>query len=399
MSVASSPALRHGWPIALIGLGLFWLIVGVALTPSPTNASSWYHNVVSVLLFAPALWLALRRRAWVARCVRDTPELILVVALLAWSCVSLAWAGGNHVAERVKIPLQVAGFLLGWFFWVAARGEEAARNLLRLAGYAMAAGALVAMLAFPYRHTDFPDRITGFAMLDGPNLSGYVMSAVAVWLFQLPPARRWEQVLWLLSLGCLLAFAGLTLSRGTWLAVFVVMLVMPLFDRSRKGLVSSALAVVGGVVALILGRRILEARGVSYRPQIWEQAQAMIHERPFRGLGLDTPYTITVGTQSWTHSHNLFTNLAIELGVPALLCWLVAWFLLLRRGWTYRHDPLGRIVLGLWVFSTVALQLDGPALLMSPRPEWLLTWLPLAIGAALVLPSPTEPQEPASASS
>jgi O-antigen ligase len=399
MSVPAYPTWRHDWPTAVIGLGIFWLIVGVALTPSPTNASSWYHNVVTVLLFLPALWMAARHRAWVGRRVRDTPELILVVALLAWSCISLTWAGGTHVVERVKIPLQVAAFLIGWLFWVAARGADGARTLLRLAGYAMAAGALAAILAFPYRHNDFPDRITGFAMLDGPNLSGYVMGAVAVWLFQLPPARRWEQCLWLASLCCLLAFAALTLSRGTWLAIFVVMLVLPLFDRSAKGWVSSVLALAAGAVAMVVGRRLLEARGVSYRPQIWEQAQALIRERPFRGLGLDTPYTITVGTQSWTHSHNLFTNLAIELGVPALLCWLGAWLLLLRRGWTFRHDPLGRIVLGLWVFSTVALQLDGPALLMSPRPEWLLTWLPLAIGAALVLPSPTEPQEPVSASS
>ena len=46
-------------------------------------------------------------------------------------------------------------------------------------------------------------------------------------------------------------------------------------------------------------------------------------------------------------------------------------------------DRLGRVVLGLWVYASVALQFDMPQLLDSPRPGWLLIWLPFALALGL----------------
>jgi O-antigen ligase len=371
------------WQLRIIGFGLFWLLAGVALTPGALQSSSHYHTIVTLTLFLPALWLAVLERHWLRERIAQRPELIGAIVLLLWSAVSLFWASGNHVAERLKVPLQIACFGAGWLCWTHARGRQATEQLLRWAGYALALGALAALIAFPWRHTDFPDRIIGFAMLDGPNLSGYVMGATALWLFQLPPAGARERLFWLACLVCLLVFCALTLSRGTWLALFVAALCLPIFDRRRRALAVAAGAVIIAIVGAIWAHRLIEARGSSHRLEIWAQARQLIEARPWLGLGLETPYQISSGQEVWTHSHNLFTSLAIELGAPALLCWVVVWLLVVRRGWSTREVPLGRIVLVLWIFSSVALQLDGPALLSSPRAEWLLTWLPLLIGAAL----------------
>lgn len=370
-----------GWLLGLLGFGLFWLIAGVDLTPGVANASSLYHNVEAVALFLPGLWLCVTQRHWLLERLRQRPELAAALLLLAWGAISLTWATGNHPGERIKIPLQIASFVVGWLCWARVRGEVASQTLLRWAAYALALGALAAIVAMPWRVMDFPGRIVGFAMLDGPNLSGYVMGAAAVWLYQLPPSRRGEQVFWLACLACLLVFCAMTQSRGTWLAVFVSMLVLPLLRPRRHNTAVAVGALALAVVVAVVARHLLEARGQSHRLEIWHQAEAMIAARPWRGLGLDTPYTITIGPESWTHSHNLFTNLAIELGVPALLLWVVVWVAIAWRGWQHRAEPLGRVVLAIWIFSTIALQLDGPALLLSPRPEWLLTWLPLAISA------------------
>ena len=51
-----------------------------------------------------------------------------------------------------------------------------------------------------------------------------------------------------------------------------------------------------------------------------------------------------------------------------------------------RGDPFGihgALVLVTWIFASVALQVDGPSFLQSPRAEWLVTWLPLAIALQL----------------
>jgi O-antigen ligase len=367
----------------VIGLGLFWLIVGVGATPGASHSSSIYHWIVTLLLLLPALWIVVRDRGWMGRQWWSVPELRLTGLLLLWSAVSLFWATGAHVGERIKVPLQVALFLCGWLYWTRERGPWHAERLLWFAGLGLAATALVAMLAFPWRITPFADRIIGFNMLDGPNLSGYVMGAAAVWLFQLMPATTRGRLLWAAAMACLLAFVALTFSRGSWLALFAAMLLMPLVEWNRRGWASAALAVLGAIVVSLYASSAVDARGMSYRPEIFEQALDHIRQHPWRGLGLDTPYRVTVGDQSWTHSHNLFTNLAIEIGLPALAVWLAIWLLVAWRGWRNRDTPTGRIVLSLWIFATVALQLDGPALALSPRPEWLLTWLPLALAAGL----------------
>ena len=62
----------------------------------------------------------------------------------------------------------------------------------------------------------------------------------------------------------------------------------------------------------------------------------------------------------------MFSQIAIELGLVGFVLWLAIW-----------------LVLGLWVFGSVLVQFDLPHLVDSPRPGWLMTWIPLAIGMAL----------------
>ena len=49
-------------------------------------------------------------------------------------------------------------------------------------------------------------------------------------------------------------------------------------------------------------------------------------------------------------------------------------------------SPLGRLVLSTWVFAMVMVQFDLPHLLDSPRPGWLVLWLPVALCFGLKRP-------------
>jgi len=39
--------------------------------------------------------------------------------------------------------------------------------------------------------------------------------------------------------------------------------------------------------------------------------------------------------------------------------------------------------MALWIYATVAFQFDAPDLLQKPSVEWVLGWLPVAIGMGL----------------
>jgi O-antigen ligase len=87
--------------------------------------------------------------------------------------------------------------------------------------------------------------------------------------------------------------------------------------------------------------------------------------------------------QPYTHTHNLLTQMTVELGIPGLLLTVALWLMMAWQGWRHRALMQGRIVLALWVYASVVLQFDMPQMLDSPRPSWLLVWLPFALALGL----------------
>lgn len=191
-------------------------------------------------------------------------------------------------------------------------------------------------------------------------------------------------------MGLLATCLALTESRSAWLGLFAALLVLLAARRSERAVRSvTAVSVVGMGVALAAYPELSE-RGWSFRPQIMQYAWSMIEQQPWTGLGLGAHFTIPVqGSAAQVHTHNLFTQIAVELGLPGLILWSCIWLGLGWRAWRCRHDLIGRIVLGVWVFASVMVQFDLPHLIDSPRPGWLIIWLPLALSLSLA-PPPAE---------
>lgn len=378
------PVIEKGLLSSWLALGLFWLPVGMAVTPG-SQPRSLYHWTLALTLFLPGLVVLCRRRGELARRWLTSPPLQLCLLLLAWASVTLFWATGPQLVERLKAPIFVVLYISAWLAWSRQRSRGQVQSLLWWIAIALSMAALVAMIAFPWRHIVWHHRMIGLALLDGPNLSAYVMACAFLWLTQLvPPAGLRRHLGWAAML-VLLVFVGWTGSRGSWVALFACLVGMMLWRRDRlsRGLAWGAVAVV--LLVLVLMPSELMHRGLSYRPQIFRQAVAFIEARPWTGLGLGSDYRVIAGPQVLTHSHNIFTNVAIEIGLPGLLLWALLWVSMGWQGWRHRGQPLGAIVLVTWIFASVALQVDGPSFLQSPRPEWLVTWLPLAIALQLWL--------------
>lgn len=379
-------AAREGaldrWLRALVCAGLAWLIVGLAVMPSgPSfNPGRWYQRILALTLYLPTLVLLARRpRSWLDFWRR--PLMPAAVLLLAWGSLSLLWGHVDRPADEVARNLSILLFLLGWK-QVLEGDRERTRWLLVGCGFAFAAVAIPATVrGLMYPPTD--GRLVGFGVMANANLAAGAMGAALVWLWPWAPGTRRLAALKWVGISMLALFVLLTEARSALGALFCALVAMLMARGGRHARWYALAVALLGVAGFVAGLPMLMERGWSLRPEIFVQSLKLFLQHPWLGHGQGTPFQLHAGPETLTHAHNLFSQLAIELGLPGLLLWTGLWLALAWRAWQHRRDELGQVVLGLWVFGTVLVQFDLPYLLDSPRPGWLFTWLPLALSMAL----------------
>ena len=192
------------------------------------------------------------------------------------------------------------------------------------------------------------------------------------------------QLLWLAALACLGAFAMLSQSRGALLALVITVVMAPLWFRDRHSRVFSILAVIATGLAFYLVYDLIAKRGSSYRPEIFHAVVDMIAAHPWTGLGLGSAYEVSAVGKHFDHTHNMFTHIAVEMGLPGMLLWTMVWLFTLGEIVRARGTLFGKVLLGFWVYSTLAMQFDAASLTGTPRAEWFISWLP--VGLAMMLP-------------
>ncbi|WP_323137528.1 glycosyltransferase [Dyella subtropica] len=369
-------------------LGMWWLLVGLA--GSPTGHKAWnpgkpYHDSLLLLFLAPSLWLIWKWRRELVRGLMQPMEGLLLLAFLSWATLSVAWAPRGKLGDALIVVLYVLIFVAVWASLLAGQPRRF-RQLLFWAGVGLGASALVAMAVFPLRSNIWQaqDRLMAFGTLNNPNLAAFAFGAALVWMTQLSVGVRWQRVLHVLSMVMLTLFVVMTFSRSTWLALIVSQAVMLLATSHRRIRRRAAVMLALALVVIALGGwQYMRERGLSYRPQILEQSLALFSVHPWLGLGMGGRYTIQVGDQVLEHSHNIFSHLVIVLGLPGVMIFAALWLVVGWRAWRYRHVVIGRVLLALWIYASVAWQFDAPQLLRRPDVEWLLGWLPLAMSVGL----------------
>jgi len=369
------------WAQVWMIFGLLWFLVAIAF--APTNKI--YQQGLTLFLWLPAMVFAWSARERLKEVWRSQRWICLMILLMAiWGGISLLWTNVEDPSREAKRLLYVGVFLL--FFPVLADGRtDRIIRVLQWGGYGLALSSLIAIIKFyGIEHREWSARLAGLGQLSHPILGAYVIGVAAVWMLHWLPRGRWMQVVWAVAIGLLGLFVVLSQSRGAAVALLLSVVAMPLWCRDRRTVVTAAGAIVAAVAVFIAMESLMLARGVSYRPQIFMEALRMIAERPWTGLGLGGDYRVFTEGQYFDHSHNLFTHVTIELGLPGLLLWCAVWFGVLWQAWKARSTDLGKGILGIWVFSFLAMQFDAASLTGTPRAEWFITWLPIALASVLV---------------
>jgi putative inorganic carbon (HCO3(-)) transporter len=141
----------------------------------------------------------------------------------------------------------------------------------------------------------------------------------------------------------------LTKSRGAWIALFAVV-ILEFLLKWRLGWWLILLVALGAVLfAAFSGLpALLEALttnetlgGFEGRLEIWSRALSMIGDFPFTGIGMGSyveivdlfyPHTYFEPGEI-VHAHNLFLQIAVDLGLPGVIAWLAIYILVIVAGW------------------------------------------------------------------
>lgn len=372
---------QKNWAKAWLGLGLVWFLAAIALAPS----NKIYQQGLVLFLWLPTLVLAWSARQVLVQAWKHQPALWgSVLLLLAWSGLSLTWSIAEDPGREVKRLLYILVFLLA-FPLLAQLGQARIRQLLLAGSALLAIAALVSVIHF-YGMQGKPwlARLQGIGEISHPILGAYVIGSAVLFLLYLPPRQRGLQLLWLAALACLGAFAMLSQSRGAVLSLVLTVILAPLWFRDRHSRAFSILAATATGLAFYLVYDLIAQRGSSYRPEIFHAVVDMIAAHPWTGLGLGAAYDVSAVGKHFDHTHNMFTHIAVEIGLPGMVLWVLAWLYTLGEIVRARDTLFGKILLGFWIYSTLAMQFDAASLTGTPRAEWFISWLP--VGLAMLLP-------------
>lgn len=398
------PTVRPAWAAA--GLALLavlalarWIIRGELWPATPFNAA--------LLLFALMLPVA-----WWASAARDLswPKLAgIVLGLLAFRMLSLAvrdrrtlaWGLGAFGATGAGI-LAVGVLGTGWSAKVPALGPLVQR--------------------LPQVLTDLPGAPVGG--INANQLAGatllYLPAALALAAGWWREGRRAWALAALAGAGIVGGTLLLTQSRSGWIGGLAGMLTLGvlagLLNRRRWVRIAAvvlplALIATAGSVLVALGPQRIEALwsasggvnaadvmgqlSLSGRIEIWSRALYAIQDFPFTGTGLGTFRQVvhllyplfTVGPDvDIAHAHNIFLQVALDVGLPGLIAYLALLWVAGILAWQAARPGstlVRMLAIGL-VASLAGLHVYGltDALALGSKPS-IAFWMILGLLAAL----------------
>lgn len=371
-----TPALLSRWAV----VGVIFFLCAPWLLPS----NKVYHQLLAALLWLPALW-SLGYAAF--RSQLACPDFWMYLALAGWTMLVLFVRGGDEPVSDLKVVFYVTLSLLG--FLLAAKAEEALIERLLLWGALLGGvGAGLSWLNFyGLEQNPLSSRLVALGIWDTVIMAAHAVGALAVVGLALVVGRPWRHV-WLLPAGvAALGYLGFLLSsqtRGVWLALLASLMVILIRVPRRVGLTVLLCLLLAAAAVAIYDVQLLLQRGFSYRPALWAGGLQLMAENTWLGLGFHEFKLAVPGHQNqYKHPHNLFIDTGVRIGVVGLLLFCGLWLLCLWRAWEARGLALGRALLALWLFATVSLMTDGIGLWHKPNADWLITWLPIALGLVL----------------
>lgn len=356
--LAALGLLRESW-LPLIALGILALTLtrwgaGRAILPrTPVDLSV----LGLIILLGINLFLSPQKSTSLVQAARIFSGIGLMYALVAWlrSHHRLTWTINGMVGLQVLVSVYGL-FSVDWSIEKATLIPQAVYRALtlRLADHVhpnVLAGALI-LLWMP---------LLGVALF---------------YTDRMPPKQRWVVFSALLFSAVVLL---LTKSRGAMVSVVVAVLLLVGLKWKRGWMVSLLAVCLAAIPALNSGKTGLyqalfassSLSTMDMRFEIWNRAVLLIEDFPLSGTGIGLFSPVVERLYPFflhppgaiLHSHNLFLQIAVDLGLPGLIAWLAILLGVLYAAWrTWTVTPPGSLMNALaagWLAALVALAAHG----------------------------------------
>ena len=302
------------------------------------------------LVVAAAFWLV----RWVARgslTVRTGGDRFIAVLLLMIP-VTLRVTTLPYVTQR-----QVLWLLTGVAFYYAIVNWAQTFKRERVILLGLVGAGLIAALVAPFavtwvtdiKFTFIPKSLYASLPLlvpvpSHPNvLAGALVLGLpiplALLMFEGPRIRSVPRLASAAAVAGIAIILVLTKSRGALLAAFVAVMVLSML-RWRRGWIFILVAALLATVALWqigfeqVGQKLTSTGsivGFPGRLEIWSRGVFLVRDFPLSGVGMGTfepvakrlyPFSFLGPRASVPHAHNIFLQVAVDLGLPGLAAWL-----------------------------------------------------------------------------
>jgi len=332
LAVVAGIASGRALPIALAVAGIFWPIRWLATGKLSVRTPADWGIGLLVLMLPITLW---------ATALPDTtrPNVYRLLAGIALYYAIVNWAISR---DRVRLLINgtvLAGFFLALSVPVTTHSPASKLRFIPTSLYAR----------FPLLVSDTvdPNIIAGSLVILLP-------CAITMLLFgwrNLRLLERWLAIISVLVIGVMLL---LTQSRGALVGLAVALAVMALLYSRWSWLALLAFSAIGafvlreqGIVTVI--NVVTSSSALSSfegRLEVWSRTLYMIQDFLFTGIGMgtfgpivDTMYPLFLASPGTVpHTHNLFLQVAVDVGLPGLIGWLAILILVVMGAWQlYQH--------------------------------------------------------------
>ncbi|WP_256574118.1 O-antigen ligase [Pseudomonas sp. M30-35] len=360
-----------------IPLGYIVLLTGLIWVPNTSLYTKLYYG-----LFAfPALLGLILKPQYIKQLLSE-PIVVCFVLFSAWLLLSLIWSLSDSSAASVaKRPVYVLMLFVGCAM-MACKDEQLLLKALWLSAVIMAVGAVINLIHF-LPNASSGARLIGTGAMRNPLLSSHVFGFfctywLAFWVTQQGRLSRYSFILALPLLAVLVE----TGSRTPLMALFAVTIWLMLIS-GKKGLYLFSAVCLAGLALYFFLPSSLMSRGFSYRPEIWQQALSIAQEKLWLGHGYQSEFMFTAGGRKLEDPHNVELAVMLDTGLIGLALWLAMYAALLRKTIELRHNKTIQLVSALVCYGVFAGLTEGSAFLSRPNENWFLTWIPVALVAAL----------------
>jgi putative inorganic carbon (HCO3(-)) transporter len=319
------------------------------------------HCILAVTFFLPLSlkmssgFLGLGALLWVGKMIvmrkmdfKATPFDIGIALLIVLSASSI-WASPDREFSFYNYYNLMGRYIL--IYYLAVNNIRSSDQVKRLVWAMLTSAVVVSLYGFHQYFfganvsamewvdgEQFPDlKMRVFSTLENPNLlAGFLVTMMAIasgmgYKSDTVKSKMIFASLVILFGGCLV----LTYSRGAWISLLAIIGMYGVLCNRKIFWLLLLLPVIGFFAHDALLERLMSIMNPTdtsstLRLALWESTIAMIMDKPFFGIGWgaywmvypDYDFFINNPNTKIFHAHNMYLNIAAEIGIPGLLTFL-----------------------------------------------------------------------------